>query len=581
MPTLNRKLTGRRQTEDANRLEPTPEDFTRLERLLNRPWSPFRKMDAQELSKLGQSFELLEYQAGDIIMQKGVMGRHLYLLEDGSVELFNVKYGQQPVIVTTIDVDKDHVNQVLGKFNDRLFGLTSLRLAVEQPVGARAALDKGPCRVWRMSADAYDISLQNREEIKQMFAKYASVNMPKSPHGSISDVRLSKKMTQEDFFNAIIESDPDLQNGGGKQSLETERSLKTMFSIADGDMNDPTGLLSFPEFAALFDLLDHNYSHYDIAFRAFDLNRTGFVTRSNFERGIQRRILRKRKTNTISTKIPTPTTELGAGSEKSGGSKLAEGYRTIMGRSKVGEGAESAEGAATAVEKEFMFSPKADLVRRYFKDRKESVPVNTASDGGSSSGGSNTVHKSTNRPLNFGEFSEFFNDLSQEIAAQAFENVADENNCITFEEAVPLIQMVAPAHTKDYMIKNLTQLLAVYGDSKISYPAFRAFTCLLGKIPYLEAAIYRQCRRTGRKISRSEFAGATMIEGTDWTVSDELTPLQFQIMWDVMSRARGGEIGPDDLVTKFKWKGTMADIGQEVSGGRFGWYGWVVVVVFF
>jgi hypothetical protein len=56
---------------------------------------------------------------------------------------------------------------------------------------------------------------------------------------------------------------------------------------------------------------------------------------------------------------------------------------------------------------------------------------------------------------------------------------------------------------------------------------------------------------------------ANMIEGTNWTVSDELTPLQFQIMWDVMSRSKGGEIGPEDLVTKFKWKGTMADIRPD------------------
>jgi hypothetical protein len=456
--SITRRTTGRPQA-NANRLQPTTDDYKRLERLLNRPWSPFKSMDAKELQKLGSSFELLEYQPGDIIMQKGVMGRHLYLLEDGTVELFNVKYGQQPVIMTTLTCNKNRVNQVLGKFNSRIFGLTSLRLAVEQPVGARAAVGKGSCRVWRMSADAYDISLQNRDSLKQLFAKYASVVMPKTPHGSVSDERLSKKMTQKDFFDAMIESDPNL-NSTASKTKDAERSLKVLFSIADADMNDPTGLLSFSEFAALFDLLDNSYSHYDIAFRSFDLNRSGFISRQDFERGIKRRVLRRRKT--------TPR---------------KEGPEAVA--------------VNPALLDEFMFEPSADLIRRYMGTSQ-----------------SKSLQKSNNHKqqqqaeieLNFGEFSEFFHDLQQEIAAQAFENAADENNCITFEQAVPLIRMIAPAHNKDYMIKNLTQLLAMYGDSKISYPAFRAFSTVLNKFHYIESAIFRQCKTKGRKISRSELA---------------------------------------------------------------------------
>ena len=39
-------------------------------------------------------------------------------------------------------------------------------------------------------------------------------------------------------------------------------------------------------------------------------------------------------------------------------------------------------------------------------------------------------------------------------------------------------------HFKAYMQKNLTQLLAMYGDSRIPYPSFRAFTTLLEKHHY-------------------------------------------------------------------------------------------------
>ena len=535
---LSKHTTGRKQ-DTAKSLQPTDADYKRLRRLLNRPWSPFKTLSCKELSKLAQSFELLEYKPGDIIMQKGVMGHHLYLLEDGSVELFNVKYGQQPVTVATIECDKNRINQVLGKFNDRIFGLTSLRLAVEQPVGARASPGKGPCRVWRMSADAYDISLQNRDTLKELFSKYASVNVEKKPHGSISDSRLSKKMTKDDFFNAMIESDPNFTIGS-TESEDTKRSLKALFSIADGDMNDPTGLLSFSEFAALFDLLDHNYSHYDIAFRSFDINRTGYVSRDEFERGIQRRVIRTRE-------MAKEDKELN-GDEIYENQNLEEGYDKLMNQN--GNNTSSADSTKTStqsnkdqlVEQAFEFVPNADIVRRYMG----------ASDG-----------KSSDRNLNFGEFSEFFSDLQRELAEQAFEHASDENNCVTFEQAIPLIRMVAPAYNKDYMLKNLTQLLAMYSDSKISYPTFRAFSSLLNKLHYIEGAIYRQCQKKGRKISRSEFANATMIEGTTWTVSDELTPLQFQIMWDVISRSSGDEIGPDDLVTKFKWKGTMKDIQPD------------------
>ena len=49
--------------------------------------------------------------------------------------------------------------------------------------------------------------------------------------------------------------------------------------------------------------------------------------------------------------------------------------------------------------------------------------------------------KNKELPLNFGNFSEFFSDLQREIASQAFEAAADENNCISFEDAVPLIRL--------------------------------------------------------------------------------------------------------------------------------------------
>ncbi len=157
---LRTYLTTRPETSSFRRMPVTEADQYRLQRLLSAVGSPFRKMPNKSMEALAKSFELIEFQPGDIIMQKGAMGRHLYVVDDGRVELFNVKYGQKPVLVTTIRAQPNRADLVTGKFNSRMFGQTSLRLAVPQPLGARVPIESGPCRVWRMSADAYDITLQ-------------------------------------------------------------------------------------------------------------------------------------------------------------------------------------------------------------------------------------------------------------------------------------------------------------------------------------------------------------------------------------------------------------------------------------
>ena len=108
----------------------------------------------------------------------------------------------------------------------------------------------------------------------------------------LSDPRLMKIMTQSDFLKAMRET------GSETQDLQ---SLGMLFSVADGGMNNPNGGLTFTEFAALFDLLDHPYAPYDIAFRAFDQDRSGYVTASEINSQMnarQTRQLRRRKTQT-------------------------------------------------------------------------------------------------------------------------------------------------------------------------------------------------------------------------------------------------------------------------------------------
>ena len=556
--TLTRTVTGRPEAP-SRKLVPSDDDLRRLETMLTHAGSPFRNLDARSIAQLAQSFELFEYKPGDIIMQKGVMGRHLYLLDHGGVELFNVKYGQKPVLVTTIDVDKDKPDLILGKFNSRMFGLTSLRLAVPQPLGARVALGSEPARVWRMSADAYDITLQNRESLKDLFDKHASLTRTDAKGAAAiskhhrNDPRLMKIMTQADFLRAMRDHEEGDPSTDSAHELDTERSLKMLFSVADGGMNNPNDGLTFSEFAALFDLLEHQYAAYDIAFRSFDHDRSGSVTAREIIAQLGKTANRSAVKRRESMRRRTATAA--AGASPSPPSSTSFSAATDISPSASSNFVEEDDGD---INLGFDFNSDSDMLRRYMGKKIQG-------DKG----------KGNELSLNFGEFSEFFFDLRKEIAAQAFEAAArPEDNTVSFEEAVYLINILAPSYFKHFMQKNITQLLAMYGDGRVSYPTFCAYATILEKHPYISAALVRRCRQMGgRKITRAEFSSAAMVEGFDATVGEVLSPLQFQVFWDVMSRARGNLIGPEDLLTNIKWNGTMDDIQDEqldaiVRGGR-------------
>jgi hypothetical protein len=376
----------------------------------------------------------------------------------------------------------------------------------------------------------------------------------------LSDPRLMKIMTQSDFLKAMRET------GSETQDLQ---SLTMLFSVADGGMNNPNGGLTFTEFAALFDLLDHPYASYDIAFRAFDQDRSGYVTASEINGQMnarQTRQLRRRKTRK-SDSSGGGTSNFGAGGRAFG---YMQSFYTWVQEQTTGVSAQhnsaapSGSGAdiedasvpltrenAGNVELSFKLDTKSDLFRRYMGRR--ALEENRASDDGS---------PAVN--LNFGEFSEFFTELRKEMVLQAFEHVArPSDNTVSFQQAVDLIFALAPAHFQKFLAKNATQLLSLYGDGRVSYPTFCAYTAVLEKHPFIAAALSRRCKELGRKISRDELYAAQILEGVDLVVGDHLTPLQFQVFWDVMSRARGNVIGPEDLLTSVKWKGTMRDITDE------------------
>ncbi len=376
----------------------------------------------------------------------------------------------------------------------------------------------------------------------------------------LSDPRLMKIMTQSDFLKAMRET------GSETQDLQ---SLGMLFSVADGGMNNPNGGLTFTEFAALFDLLDHPYAPYDIAFRAFDQDRSGYVTASEINSQMNARQTRqlRRKTQPSSSSHSDFTLSGTSASRAFGYMQSfykwaqeqttgvpAQELNTTPSRSTAGIKDSSfplMRENAGDVELSFKLDTKSDLFRRYMGKR--------ALDPDAVKGDRSEAVK-----LNFGEFSEFFTALRKEMVLQAFEHVArPSDNTVSFQQAVELIFALAPAHFQKFLAKNATQLLSLYSEGRVSYPTFCAYTAVLEKHPFIAAALSRRCKELGRKITRDELYAAQILEGVDLVVGDHLTPLQFQVFWDVMSRARGNVIGPEDLLTSVKWKGTMRDITDD------------------
>ena len=119
------------------------------------------------------------------------------------------------------------------------------------------------------------------------------------------------------------------------------------------------------------------------------------------------------------------------------------------------------------------------------------------------------------------------------------------------------------------MQKNLTQLLASYRDDRIDYAYFTAFSKVIQQLQLFEAIIEREVNGKQRRITKSEFMRAPIVEtlqqmnnnnNPQVRIIDMITPLQCDILWDVINTSSDGFVGPSDLVTNYPFRGTMKDI---------------------
>ena len=477
----------------------SPKDLARLRSYIGST-TAFRPVmkDKERLKNVLNNFELVEYKTGDTIVVNGTRGEYLYVLDTGKVEFWAKKYGNQDIRIATLRASGNSINTVQG----RIFGEQSLQY--DRPRAATVIATK-PTKVWRLKKDDFMETSKYTKSLQNIFTKHASTT---SKDGK-------KIMSQEDFIAAYVDMEDVTPDG-----IE---ALRAMFEIAD--MNQ-SGSIDFAEFVSFNDILVRPRPEHEIICKVFDIDRSGWIRRSHFEEAL------KTRGNRLMGDKSNSTLELENGEELSGQTKL--------------------EIQSMSSNQQNNPVPNFDVavVDRFFGPR-------------------GAVDSSARRKIGYSQFLEFYELFKGEVAAQRFHEMADGDGCITFDQAIPLVRLIAPVTVKPFMQKNLTQLLASYRDDRIDYAYFTAFSKVIQQLQLFEAIIEREVNGKQRRITKSEFMRAPIVEtlqqmnnnnNPQVRIIDMITPLQCDILWDVINTSSDGFVGPSDLVTNYPFRGTMKDI---------------------
>ena len=235
---------------------------------------------------------------------------------------------------------------------------------------------------------------ESRNNLIQIFEK----------HASGKDADGEKIMTQEDFVSAYLEMDD--------MSTDGVEALRAIFEIAD--MNH-SGAIDFAAFVSFSDILDRPRPEHEIICKVFDVDRSGWIRRSHFEETLKKRGERKVEGGAIA--------DADAGGErKVEGGAIADadaGGDTLSGK--------TSDDVVRQMSISKIKPPNFDVavVDRFFGPR-------------------GAVDKSSRRKLGYSQFLEFYESFKSEVAAQRFHDMADADGCITYEQAIPLVRLLAP-----------------------------------------------------------------------------------------------------------------------------------------
>eukprot|EP00949_MAST-11_sp_MAST-11-sp1_P001110 g1110.t1 len=442
----------------------------------------FAPFGDDRLDQIINEMRCVEFEAGDIMM--GSSGKSLVLIMEGSASLTTSKFG----LPTT--VGKYGAGSILGQFG--MGYATNDRQSILQ-------CSSNVCRAFILpKAKLTSLIKKGTKQLRSLFDAHSVDGL----------------MSKEKFFECLRSSATSIESAS-----MTRSALVSLFKIADGMLDDPTGMVNYEEFVTFMDLLSEAQPAYTAAFHLFDADSDNSVNAMEIVTAIRNRSARNRVLRRFSSNAQL---------EKPGddGAFLNKNLQPTM---------------------DFDFDFQCDVLRRYLgKDVRASA-----------------------RTLNYEEFGQFFSDLRREIARQEFEQLAREDGSISKENFLKALNSFAPSFIPRYLQKNITQLL--FADSaasgrRVTYPVFSGLVGLLPKYIIVEEMIARECaKHKDGKLSRYEFETSIISRSGlgDMTVSALLTPMQLDILWNVFNRSKDGTISSKDLITAYNWRGTMRDISND------------------
>ena len=113
---------------------------------------------------------------------------------------------------------------------------------------------------------------KQQKRLKKIFQRFASQK------DTVSGDYL---MTPEDFVRSILERNKVNQ---GTQAPADSETLKLLFQMAD---TKEAGKINFSEYVILFKLLTTPESEFEMAFRMFDLNNDGSISKDEFKQAMK------------------------------------------------------------------------------------------------------------------------------------------------------------------------------------------------------------------------------------------------------------------------------------------------------
>jgi len=166
---------------------------------------------------------------------------------------------------------------VAHKVPGESFGEIALLYNVPRCATVRCVSPDG-CGLWSVDASSFlSCASKGSLYLKTTFFQYASVR--DATNGELL-------MTQQDFTRAVKDTKwggkARKKKGGSLAKDEdqlNERTLKLMFHLADQSGDE---LISFSEFVLLYGLMQAPFTKYQLAFRLFDSDKNGFISKQEF-----------------------------------------------------------------------------------------------------------------------------------------------------------------------------------------------------------------------------------------------------------------------------------------------------------